>query len=75
MASLDPKIEELLQPFREKVKIEGDNVRKLKAEGAPANEIALAVQGLKAKKKELEEQELKLRPADESFDRAKMEQE
>ena len=73
MASLDPKIEELLQPFREKVKIEGDNVRKLKAEGAPANEIALAVQGLKAKKKELEEQELKLRPADESFDRAKME--
>ena len=73
MASIDPKIEELLQPFREKVKIEGDRVRKLKAENAPAQEITLAVQALKAKKKELEEEELKLRPADESFDRAKME--
>ena len=73
MASLDPKIEELLQPFREKVKIEGDRVRQLKADKAAAGEIALAVQALKAKKKELEEEELRLRPADESFDRAKME--
>merc|ERR1719361_2374552 len=31
------------------------------------------MQELKAKKKELEEQELKLRPVDETFDRAKME--
>ena len=73
MAALDPAVEALLAPFRAKVKIAGDNVRQLKSDGAPTGEIALAVQDLKAKKKELEDEELKLRPADETFDRAKME--
>ena len=73
MATLDPEIEAILAPFRAQVKIVGDRVRQLKSEGAASGDIALAVQELKAKKKELEEQELKARPADETFDRAKME--
>ena len=55
MATLDPEIEALLTPFREAVKICGDRVRELKANGAASADVALAVQDLKAKKKELEE--------------------
>ena len=73
MAGLDPQVEALLAPFRAAVKITGDRVRQLKADGAPNTEIALEIQKLKAKKKELEDKELELRPTDETFDRAKME--
>jgi len=73
LIDMDPEVEKLLVPFRAQVKLVGDRVRQLKTDGAPKADIDIAVKELKAKKKELEEQELKLRPADETFDRAKME--
>ncbi|XP_022820643.1 glycine--tRNA ligase [Spodoptera litura] len=69
----DPKIEEILAPLRASVKEQGDLVRKLKQEKAPEIDIKKAVAELKARKKVLEDKELSLAPAEELFDRAKME--
>ncbi|XP_032511959.2 glycine--tRNA ligase [Danaus plexippus] len=69
----DPKIEEILAPLRSSVKEQGDLVRKLKQEKAPEIDIKKAVAELKARKKILEDKELSLTPAEELFDRAKME--
>ncbi|RVE55206.1 hypothetical protein evm_000104 [Chilo suppressalis] len=69
----DPKIEEILAPLRANVKEQGDLVRKLKDEKAPEIDIKKAVAELKARKKVLEDKELSLAPAEELFDRAKME--
>ncbi|XP_041974738.1 glycine--tRNA ligase [Aricia agestis] len=69
----DPKIEEILAPLRASVKEQGDLVRKLKEEKAPEIDVKKAVAELKARKKILEDKELSLAPADELFDRSKME--
>lgn len=69
----DPKIEEILAPFRAAVKEQGDFVRKLKKENAPEIDVKKAVAELKTRKKILEDKELSLTPAEELFDRAKME--
>lgn len=69
----DPKIEEVLAPLRAAVKEQGDLVRKLKDEKAPEIDVKKAVAELKTRKKILEDKELSLTPAEESFDRAKME--
>ncbi|XP_047540671.1 glycine--tRNA ligase [Vanessa atalanta] len=69
----DPKIEEILAPLRAHVKEQGDLVRKLKEEKAPEIDIKKAVAELKSRKKVLEDKELSLTPAEELFDRAKME--
>ena len=69
---MDPEVEALLAPLRDEVKIQGDKVRSLKADGAAALDVKKAVAELKAKKKILEDKELSLRPSD-NFDRAKME--
>ncbi|XP_053600639.1 glycine--tRNA ligase [Plodia interpunctella] len=69
----DPKIEAILAPLRAHVKEQGDLVRKLKDEKAPEIDIKKAVAELKARKKVLEDKELSLAPAEELFDRAKME--
>jgi len=69
----DPKIEEQLAPLRQKVKEQGDLVRKLKADGAPEIDVKRAVAELKTRKKLLEDRELELAPQVASFDRAKME--
>lgn len=57
-----PNIEEILLPFRGRVKIQGDLVRELKAAGNPDFDVKKAVQELKARQKELEDEELKMRP-------------
>ena len=54
------EVEALLTPFRAQVKIQGDLVRQLKADGAPADEVKRAVAELKARKKKLEDKELEL---------------
>lgn len=69
----DPKIEEILAPLRASVKEQGDLVRKLKEEKAPEIDVKKAVAELKTRKKVLEDKELSLTPAEELFDRAKME--
>lgn len=69
----DPKVEEILAPLRAHVKEQGDLVRKLKDEKAPAIDIKKAVAELKTRKKVLEDKELSLAPSEELFDRAKME--
>lgn len=69
----DPKIEEVLAPLRAAVKEQGDLVRKLKEEKAPEIDVKKAVAELKTRKKVLEDKELSLTPAEELFDRAKME--
>ncbi|XP_026323718.1 glycine--tRNA ligase [Hyposmocoma kahamanoa] len=69
----DPKIEEILAPLRAAVKEQGDLVRKLKEEKAPEIDVKKAVAELKTRKKVLEDKELSLTPAEELFDRAKME--
>ena len=53
MAAIDPKIEEILSPFRERVKIQGDIVREMKAAGKPDLDVKKAVQELKVRKKEV----------------------
>lgn len=52
---------------------QGDLVRKLKVDGAPALDVKKAVAELQARKKILEDEELRLAPSVASFDRAKME--
>lgn len=69
----DPKIEEILAPLRALVKEQGDLVRKLKEEKAPELDVKKAVAELKARKKVLEDKELSLAPAEDLFDRSKME--
>ncbi|XP_054712516.1 glycine--tRNA ligase-like [Uloborus diversus] len=69
----DPKVQELLQPFRVAVKEQGDIVRSLKESGAPELDIKKAVNELKARKKVLEEKEIELAPPEVGFDRARME--
>lgn len=69
----DPKIEEILAPLRASVKEQGDLVRKLKEEKALELDVKKAVAELKTRKKLLEDKELSLAPAEEHFDRAKME--
>ncbi|KZS14907.1 Glycine--tRNA ligase [Daphnia magna] len=69
----DPKIEEILAPFRAAVKEQGDKVRQLKESGALEIDLKKAVAELKARKKILEDKELELTPVEASFDRAKME--
>ncbi|XP_012265684.2 glycine--tRNA ligase isoform X2 [Athalia rosae] len=69
----DPKMEEILAPFRTSVKEQGDLVRKLKADGASDFDIKKAVVELKARKKLLEDKELSMIPSAATFDRAKME--
>ena len=69
---VDPKIEEILSPFRASVKEQGDFVRKLKADGAPELDVKKAVAELKLRKKLLEDKELSLSESS-TFDRARME--
>nr|CAD7193790.1 unnamed protein product [Timema douglasi] len=69
----DPKIEDILAPFRASVKEQGDLVRSLKTNGAPELDVKKAVAELKLRKKILEDKELALAPSDATFDRAKME--
>ena len=71
--AMDPEVEAVLAPFRAKVKEQGDLVRSMKAEGKPELDVKKAVAELKARKKALEDKELSLRPQEDSFDRAKME--
>lgn len=71
--ALDPKVEELLAPLRALVKEQGDVVRQLKTDGAPDLDVKKAVAELKTRKKKLEDKELELRPAEEEFDRNKLE--
>ncbi|XP_016913099.1 glycine--tRNA ligase isoform X1 [Apis cerana] len=68
----DPKIEEILSPFRDSVKEQGDYVRKLKFDGASELDIKKAVVELKLRKKLLEEKELSFFETV-TFDRARME--
>lgn len=50
------EVEQLLEPFRQEVKVQGDLVRQLKAtEGTDPAEIKRAVAELKARKKKLED--------------------
>ncbi|GAB1601045.1 glycine--tRNA ligase isoform X1 [Argonauta hians] len=72
MALENPEIEKILAPFRENVKIQGDLIRKLKAEKSAAINIQQAVAELKIRKRALEEKEFELTPKDD-FDRTKME--
>ncbi|XP_052826299.1 glycine--tRNA ligase isoform X1 [Octopus bimaculoides] len=72
MALENPEIEKILAPFRENVKIQGDLIRKLKADNAATIDVQQAVAELKIRKRALEEKELELTPKDD-FDRSKME--
>lgn len=69
----NPEVEEVLQPFRDSVKEQGDLVRKLKDDGAPELDIKKAVNELKVRKKLLEDKELQLAPPESNFDRLRME--
>ncbi|GFS29824.1 glycine--tRNA ligase, partial [Nephila pilipes] len=51
----DPKIQNILQPFRLAVKEQGDFVRQLKESGAPELDVKKAVNELKLRKKILED--------------------
>ncbi|KAL3311426.1 hypothetical protein Ciccas_009993 [Cichlidogyrus casuarinus] len=66
-------IEQILAPYRAKVKEQGDIVRKLKSEQADEYEIKKAVTDLKACKHQLEEKEAELAPKNPVFDRTKLE--
>lgn len=63
----------ILDNLRKSVKEQGDLVRKLKDENAPANDLEVAVKELKVRKKALETKEKELAPKQEKFDRAKLE--
>ncbi|XP_052783336.1 glycine--tRNA ligase-like [Mya arenaria] len=69
---MDPAVEELLTPYRQSVKEQGDLVRKLKDEKAPDIDLQRAVAELKKRKHALTDKEFELSPKD-NFDRAKME--
>ncbi|XP_068437773.1 glycine--tRNA ligase [Clinocottus analis] len=66
-------MEEILAPFREAVREQGDLVHQLKEKGAKQQELSNAVAELKARKKILEAKELALQPKDDTVDRVKME--
>ncbi|KAM9337093.1 glycine--tRNA ligase-like [Symphorus nematophorus] len=66
-------MEEVLAPFREAVREQGDLVHQLKEKGAKEAELSRAVAELKARKKTLEAKELALQPKDDMVDRVKME--
>ncbi|XP_073344510.1 glycine--tRNA ligase [Pagrus major] len=66
-------MEEVLAPFREAVREQGDLVHQLKEKGAKEQELSRAVAELKARKKTLEAKELSLQPKDDTVDRVKME--
>merc|ERR1719244_638546 len=70
--ALSAESEALLTPLRLAVKEQGDLVRNLKAQGAPDIDVKKAVAELKARKKVLEDEELRLRPQQAKFDRSKM---
>jgi len=70
--ALSAEAEKALSPLREKVKEQGDLVRRLKADKATEIEIKKAVAELKTRKKFLEDEELRLRPQQAKFDRSKM---
>ena len=72
-ATMDPEVEALLAPLRALVKEQGDKVRELKAAKAPEIDVKKAVAELKVRKKTLEDEEMRLTPAEASFDRSKME--
>ncbi|CAH3017408.1 unnamed protein product [Porites evermanni] len=63
----------ILDNLRKSVKEQGDLVRKLKEENAPANDLEVAIKELKVRKKALETKEKELAPKQEKFDRAKLE--
>jgi len=67
------KLKVEVEACRASVKDQGDLVKKMKEEGAPKADVALAVKELKARKKILEGKELELDPPD-NFDRTKMEE-
>lgn len=73
LTTMDPEVETLLAPLRALVKEQGDKVRGLKEAKAPEMDVKKAVAELKTRKKNLEDKELALRPAEASFDRSKME--
>ena len=73
LATMDPEVEALLAPLRALVKEQGDKVRELKAAKAPEIDVKKAVAELKVRKKTLEDEEMRLTPAEASFDRSKME--
>lgn len=63
----------ILDNLRKSVKEQGDLVRKLKSDNAPAPDIEVAIKELKVRKKALENKEKELAPKQEKFDRAKLE--
>lgn len=63
----------ILDNLRKSVKEQGELVRKLKTENAPANDLEVAIKELKVRKKALENKEKELAPKQEKFDRAKLE--
>ncbi|MGH0139698.1 UNVERIFIED_CONTAM: hypothetical protein FKN15_042985, partial [Acipenser sinensis] len=83
--NMDGNTEEVLAPLRKAVKEQGDLVRQLKEEKAPAVDVSKAVAELKARKRVLEAkrhslcfnlfalQELALQPQDDIVDRPKLE--
>ncbi|XP_034717548.1 glycine--tRNA ligase-like isoform X2 [Etheostoma cragini] len=66
-------MEEVLAPFREAVREQGDLVQQLKEKGATQQELSRAVAELKGRKKILEAKELALQPKDDTVDRVKLE--
>ncbi|XP_041102729.1 glycine--tRNA ligase [Polyodon spathula] len=71
--NMDGNVEEALAPLRKAVKEQGDLVRQLKEEEAPAVDVSKAVAELKARKRVLEAKELALQPQDDIVDRPKLE--
>ncbi|ELU17836.1 hypothetical protein CAPTEDRAFT_171846 [Capitella teleta] len=68
----DPAANEVLAPLQASVKEQGDLVRQLKEQKAPANDVKVAVTELKARKKLLEDKLSREQEGD-VIDRAKME--
>uniref|UniRef100_A0A1W7RAJ7 Glycine--tRNA ligase n=1 Tax=Hadrurus spadix TaxID=141984 RepID=A0A1W7RAJ7_9SCOR len=69
----DQKVLEILEPLREAVRLQGEQVRILKDKGASELDLKKAVNELKIRKKLLEDKELELAPPEAGFERSRME--
>ncbi|RMX45527.1 hypothetical protein pdam_00008406 [Pocillopora damicornis] len=63
----------ILENLRKSLKEQGDLVRKLKAENAPAPDLEVAIKELKVRKKAFETKEKEMAPKQEKFERSKLE--
>lgn len=70
---MDPKVEQILAPLRQEVKVQGDLVRSLKENNAPKVDIDAAVRVLKDKKRNLETKEASLVPKESFVDKTRLE--